>query len=810
MKKCLLLLLLALQYTVHGQVTSIQALKNSIDKYSAGHITENVYIQYDKPVYNPGETIWFKAYILTAEGATRVSKNLYVDFIDASGAVLMHGVYPVQISSVAGSFQVPEKYKGRSIHVHAYTQWMLNFDTAFLYDKDIRIIQHSQPGSKPVATPVYTASVQFFPEGGDCIAGIKTKLAFKATYNNGMPAGIHGIIVNSKGVVVDTVATIHDGMGYFYLTAQPGETYTAQWQDEQGVAYTTALPDIKTDGASLQLSQLKNGVGLLITRSNNAPAPYTKMHIVATMQQQAVYIAPVDIAATTFTSGNIPLSQLSTGILQVTLLDSNWQPVAERIIFINKNDYRFKPAVHFDTAGTGKREKNVLVINMPDTLDGNLSVSVTDAGVGTDSTDDIVSRFMLTGELKGNVYHPSQYFSANNDSAAQQLDLVMLTNGWRRFKINEIIAGTTSALQYAPDTSYLTFSGKVQGLKPGQLKDAGSLMVIVKRINPADSAKDYFMVPLNDDGTFSRPYYSFYDTLKVYYQFASKKGDRFNSIAKVTFGSGVLAAPTHVSYNKANPIVAGTDTTGDYYNAMLAIEQARVAELLKKTTLHNVTVYAKVKSRLDTLEDRYTSNMFTGGASVAAQFDFIRDRNASISLDVLRFLSGRVAGLIIDVGKPSAMWRGWPTHFFINERQVEVNEVNASVNMTDIAYIKVFRPPFFVGNFGGSPGGAVAIYTRKGDEELPAQFNTGLPEKRVTGYTVTKEFYSPDYSVDSVAHSANDIRSTLYWNPWVLVTAKDHVARLPFYNNDITKKMRVIIEGTDGNGRLTRIEKLVE
>jgi len=807
MKKYLLPLFLVLQHAVFAQVSSIQALKSSIDKYSTDRLVENIYIQYDKPVYNPGETIWFKAYIVTAEGATRVSKNLYVDFIDAAGAVLMHGVYPVQISAAAGNFLVPAKYVGKGIHVRAYTRFMLNFDTAFLYDKDIRIIQHSLPGNKPVTTPVYTASVQFFPEGGDCIAGIKTKLAFKATYNNGMPAGMHGIIVNSKGAVVDTVATMHDGMGYFYLTAQPGETYTAQWQDEPGGVHTTALPAIKTDGASLQLSQSKTNVGLLITRSANAPAYYTQMHIVATMQQQAVYIAPVDLDKTTVSSGNIPLSQLSTGVLQVTLLDNTWQPVAERIIFINTNDYGFKASAHFDTTGMGKRQKNILVINVPDSLESNLSVAVTDAGVGIDSTDDITSKLLLTGQLKGNVYHPSQYF-INNDSAAQQLDLVMLTNGWRRFKINEIIAGTAPALQYAPDTSYLTLGGKISGIKPGKQKKPGTITVIATGVKLADSAKSYLMMPINDDGTFAQANFSFYDTLRVFYQLTPPKITWLNNNDGVTF-NGALAAPKNIYYNKVNAIYSGIDTTGNYYNAMLAVQQARLAELLKQTTLKNVTVWARVKTRLDTLDERYTSGMFSGGANVSAQFDVLKDPFGQSALDAFHYLLYKMPLLTFADTSGSNSFRNPGYELFIDEIPRSIWDVKA-LSGQDIAYIKIFRPPSFLGTFGRAIGGAVAIYTIKGGEEPRGYANWGLPEKRIVGYTVAKEFYSPDYAIDSVMNIATDIRSTLYWNPWVLTTGETHTVRLPFYNNDITKKMRIIIEGIDGEGRLTRVEKLVE
>ena len=79
--------------------------------------------------------------------------------------------------------------------------------------------------------------------------------------------------------------------------------------------------------------------------------------------------------------------------MQITLFDSNWVAIAERITFINNNDYSFEPEVGFAQLGTDKRKQNTLVIEAPDSISANLSVSVTDAGIGIDSSDDIVSRF---------------------------------------------------------------------------------------------------------------------------------------------------------------------------------------------------------------------------------------------------------------------------------------------------------------------------------------------------------------------------------------------------------------------------------
>ena len=128
--------------------------------------------------------------------------------------------------------------------------------------------------------------------------------------------------------------------------------------------------------------------------------------------------------------------------------------------------------------------------------------------------------------------------------------------------------------------------------------------------------------------------------------------------------------------------------------------------------------------------------------------------------------------------------------------------------MSDVAYIKVFRPPFFGASFGGA-GGAVAVYLKKGASKYN-NAGTGMESVKLFGYSLLKEFYNPDYENEGLNKFKEDLRTTLYWNPFIIIENTKRRITIPFFNNDHTTKLRVVIEGINEYGQLTSEEKIIE
>lgn len=801
MKKIFCILLSCFPILLFAQLPDIQTIRQNLEKYNSIAPQEKIYIHFDKPTYNPGETVWFKAYLLSGILPSTISKDIYVDFADEKGNILSHVFEPVIESSSFGNFEIPQNFSSDKIIIRAYTKWMLNFDSSFLFNKTIPVIQRN---IKTPASKEGKPSLRFFPEGGDAFAGIDNKIAFKSIFQDGKPYAVTGDIVNEKNVTVTKFKAAHDGMGYIVLHPAAGQKFKAIWKDQKGVLQTTALPDIQTSGLSLQIRDENEKKGFVINRIGDDPR-FSQAHIMATLYGQLAYLASVNLSTITSASGAIPLQEIPSGILRITLFDSGWVPVAERITFVNNDDYLFEPEVGFSVLGTGRRKKNTLVINIPTDVYSNLSVAVTDKGIGSDSADNIVSHFLVTSELRGIINDPAYYFRSSEDSVRAQLDLVLLTNGWRKIDWKNIVKGIMPEIKYQPDTSYFSLSGKLYGASPDELRASPLLFLILQPVN--DSTRDIAQIPVNADATFNDPNKILFDTVKIYYSMA---GSDILRSSELTFNSPITS-PRTIFRDSANSLYF-RDTAAENRSRYFALEQERLNELLEGATLQGVTVQAKTKSRLEQLDEKYATGLFTGGN--ASSFDILNDPTAQSQFNVLTYLQGRVAGLQISGGgsgfslgsQPSISWRGGKPALYVNEMLVDQQQLS-NISMSDVAYIKVFSPPF-IGPFGGGSG-AIAVYLRKGGEGISRQ-GKGLPYKVVTGYTNQKEFYSPDYATFNISNEKEDLRSTLYWNPMILTTPENHIFKFNFYNNDITDAFRVIVEGISKDGRMTRIEKVIE
>jgi hypothetical protein len=106
MQKLLIsLLLLAGVYQLQAQkLDSLLAIQRQADPQ------EKIYVQFDKSYYNPGETIWFKAYLFTGLDPSEWSKTLYAELMDEGGNIIDRKTAPVTGAGAASHFDIDSNF----------------------------------------------------------------------------------------------------------------------------------------------------------------------------------------------------------------------------------------------------------------------------------------------------------------------------------------------------------------------------------------------------------------------------------------------------------------------------------------------------------------------------------------------------------------------------------------------------------------------------------------------------------------------------------------------------------------------------
>ncbi len=789
-----------------------QNIENSINLYGTNFPQEKIHIHFDKESYMPGETIWFKAYLFEENLPSERSTNFYAALYDEQGKLVQQMISPVFKGSSDGHFVIPESLKASQLICRAYTSWMLNFDTSMLFSRAIKIISNKNQAT--IAPANKTVSLQFFPEGGDIIEGVVNTVAFKANYNNGLPFFIDGVIKKQEtGEVMMPLTALHDGMGKFDLDFESGAKYYAEWLDNNSVKQQTMLPDAKPKGVSLKLTIQKDKLYFNLLNKTGTDSLHVLMHI----YQKVFYKTNLAVQTTEPYTGVVPITGLPSGAMQLTVFDAAWKPVAERVAFINNNNFTVNAALNTKEISTQKRGKNIIEILVADTVSANMSLSISDADMNNETaTNTIVSDFLLKGDLKGYIHNPGFYFTNITDAVLKsKLDLVMLTNGWRRYNWTDVFVQKMPIIKNTAD-DYLAVYGQVAKEAMDKLEKDEPVNLIVKTI---DSVNNFYSAMPQKSGVIKQSGLIFYDSARVYFTF--NKSKLLNKQMTFSKSNSTLNQPLTIN-NFNNYLLA--DTTGTNLNQNTSLfnyykNNNGISLFNNEKTIEGVVVKTGrgrnwKNNPMLKLEEKYVSGMFTGGAN-SFSMDVLHDEKAWAKLDFFNYIRTMVPGLFI--GSPNAAsgrsltYSGLPVLVYIDEHEMTTGDLEM-LSLTQIAYIKMI--PNFSGR-GADAGGrsinpAISVYTRKGDDLIDrSPKETDLNMVKVAGYSPIKEFYSPDYSQSNTS-GGTDARTTLLWMPYILTDKANRKVPVTFYNNDFTKKMRIVLEGINDEGKMIRIEKIVE
>jgi hypothetical protein len=770
---------------------SSQQIDSMMSVYANQSSLERIHIHFDKHIYNNGETVWYKVYILQGVDTSAISKNIYLEWYGEDGKLINHWVSPIVLSTASGSFDIPIGYKGQILEVRAFTRWMLNDDPAFRYRRQLIVnkiipITLNESSNKTIVT--------VFPEGGYLIKKLPTRIAFKATNTFGNPVLIKGVLADETNHVIDSIHVQHDGMGSFFLNALPEHNYQLIWTDEYGATGITPVNVTKSEGAQLTVTRKNDKALFIIERSENVPENFKNLILVIHMNSVGLYQVAINESEKTKLNSEISVNDLPTGLLQFTLFTSDWIPISERILFINNNTHEFNVDVNAFPINVSARGKNALDLFVHDTLFTNMSLSITDADINPTDQHTIFSDIFLTSEIKGKVYNPGYYLSGNSEEKAEHLDLVMLTNGWRRFDWDKLKAYIGPKIEYPIENEYMKLIGKVSGITNNAVE---LNMIIVSK----DSSKKFFSTTLRKDGSFEQPIIIF-DTAKIIYSINNDPSQ--SEKVKLQIQNGLMQLSPKNIEPLNNDIVSGIDIQKKHIMDDILAKQEMLRNKMAETTLKEVTVTANVKTKEAKLDEKYSSGFFKESpAKKAYVLDLTDPKMVTSANTVIEYLVNRIPGLNVSPNG-SMKWRGGSPILYLNEVRADIGTLS-TIPLINVAMIKAF-PPIFMFAAGGGAGGAVAVYTRVGNDYTPPEL-PGLQSLLLGGYTKFKEFYHPNYDQGENVILKSDYRTTLYWNPNLITNSSEQHLKVEFFNNDFTKSFKLVLEGINAAGKMMHIEK---
>lgn len=771
-----------------------QKAEEAIQKLYQKYPQEKVILLYSKNEYVAGETIFFKAHVLTGYEPTYISTNLYTELYDKNKKLLDKKIIPLFGGSGDGSFTLPPSQAEDVYYVRAYTQWMVNFPELFQYLEPIRIYNPASQNSlrpKPVQWALKTAA-----EGGQLIAGEPTSLSVRLISVNPLPSSWSGHL-REKGASqpVADVTVFNREIGMVRFVPEPGKTYTVVVKDAAGNVREQDLPPASETGTALRISLSPNKLHYTIHFKGQSTKG-AGHKIFGTINDQPVFKADIQ-QSDGLVSGVIRTDSFSQGVLRLTLFNEKETPVAERLCFLHQASLVAKqPEIFTDTLSLSPKDRNSWRLEVDTASWSTYTVQVSDAG------EQVEDQFLSSVYLRSDFFapiHEADWYLQNVDSIKQEaLDALLITEQWERFRWADLLKNNFPVIEFKPD-AYLTYSGTVYaGRKLKPLRDVNLIL------QAKDSSVHFLQVTTDSSATFILANMIFSDTVKVFHQ--PNKRKFFEPDVKIDFVMENRFHPFRRSL-PPSPWTVGLRTT-DSIPGMVkkAVAQRGLQILLNEKTkmMEEVVVRTRAKTPKQELDAKLSSGLFSSGD--ATIFDFVNEDQTSAMgyQNILDWMQGRVAGYQAGrngSGDVVPMIRGQVAQIFLDEMPVDPGTLN-SISTNDIAMIKVLRTS--VAARGG--GSAIAIYTRRGD--MGSRNSSTLLTNVLAGYQLSPPFFSPDYS-EPVNQSVTDTRPILYRSTAPRPVAGEYTAPVVFYNNDSATSFQVIVSGFTKNGRPVYLKQLI-
>jgi hypothetical protein len=651
--------------------------------------------------------------------------------------------------------------------------------------------------------------LQFFPESGELVHGLPCKVGFKALDYNGKGKFVEGEIVNRNGEVITLFKSNQLGMGSFMLASPDSAAHCVAMlksQTKEKPSIMFPLPRVSQSGNALSVMKFKDEINLLASSS------YLKNDsiFVRVSCRGVVYFDIKGRMKEGTLLFSLPANQLPEGIIAFTMMDKPLHPVAERLYFNERPESRINIALSTDKQTYAQREPTDLSIQTSNSdgeaVKANLSLLVLNKdqlGQMQNTRQNILSYFLLSSDLKGEIEKPGFYFSKGQDRH-NDLDALLLTQGWRKYNY------TKPADKYLiqPEAT-LTVTGSVSGAIFNKRKKGAELtmMTFGKERSFQSQLTDSlgrFKFNLNDE---------YGQDLNVLIQSANKSGKKkeytivldkkespafsFNHILSVARVDSVVHTLVEKNIERKKIEDSFQLTSGNILLPEVVVKAYRMTPERKKV----MEEYGKPTEVIEGKDIQAKEQKWSFGLYSVLMFNF------PDQVGIIRAPNGTLYARVKNPEPTLVVIDGIPAtrYDYLSIPNIPPSEVK-SFEVIPYAknFLKLYREIFPEADPRTIPqwGNVIAIYTYGGKGIYGANSAVGVVKAAVPIFSVSREFYAPKYeNLSPEDRIKPDLRALVHWDPKLKADSLGK-ASTTFYNADNTGEMQVVVEAISERGEI--------
>ncbi len=809
----------------------LSAFVKNINTFNHLYPQEKVYLHFDNTGYFKGDTIWFKCYVTTADENkyTNISKVLYVELLSPEGNVVDSRKLKIENGQCHGEFALKSSgyyYYSGYYEIRAYTKYMMNWGEEGVFsrvfpvyeependgDYSKRIIKkHKRRQTKNFdrekTEKDNKVNATFYPEGGNLVNGITSRVAFKVTDEYGMSIDVTANIRNRYGMV-DSIKTVHLGMGSFDYFPSDGNNKVEFLYNKK--SYSFNLPKPLPEGYTMLVDNSdKEKLNVTLQRSTGIQPEI--LGIAVMHGGKVSFFDTLAIDNDSLVLG-IPKIKLSAGVNQITLFNQKGEPLCERLFFV---DMKQKATIKLLTQDKLYKKFEQIQLDFQTEPGTTFSLSVRDAaGDVAVWNDNILTNMLLSSDLKGFIENPAYYFN-NNDSSGQSqktLDLLLMVQGWRRYEWKEMAKEEKPDMKYLPEEGIILEGSIVPILNPKTKKPYENMLDSVELKLDIYSGDIAYPVPvtLDKEGKFRLLIDDFNKNRQIRLSIVDRNMQEstvlYANKYKILLDRVFVPDPRTYTYTDMYVQVPGIQILPD------KVEEER-RKLDEIQILPEVMVVDKKK------EEPYMVY------NVDREKTILRDQGKRYPKDIIDYLStkriwvrtkyynGPVGGYVDESDK-----RGTNIKHFIDEVQIiprfekgwsrRIKLPPFRVSLDEVRKIIVYDSDLAYKNMGNKAGGmlflrsstkricTLGLSTYEKDYFVDKQEFEHIRATKLEGYSVSRKSYTGN---NPPLPGNIDYRRTLYWNPNATAD-KEGKTSISFYNNSSCRQITISSEGLTGEG----------